>query len=465
MMRVEINFLNPMKCRVLSFTLISLAPTLHAEVLPVLNAPIANLTEPASRGPRTIALNSVFGTELIDNQVVRFTSQYNSGGIPIVMDFAMFSNRTPVTRTNFLSYVTSGAYNNTFFHRSVDGFVVQGGGFRLGASNYEAVPQNAPIVNEFGVSNTLGTVSMAKLGGDPNSATNQFFVSTGANSDILDPQNGGFTVFARVTKGTMDNVMIFNDPDTFVTWDASGIHPAFTDLPLFFQFSNPATQDWRNFLINFPSVTLQALPSGQAGTSTTLTYTVLQNTNAGLVTPAIVSGNQLQLAYAPAQTGSASVTIRATDSVGNTVDDTFIITVQPSYTTWKNSRFSSPELANSAVSGPLADPEVDGISNLELFFHGLERGSFAKRPVEFLGFHGASARKPRFRFPIANAMAGVSYALQRSSNLADNSWTTIPHSVVASTINGTTTLTTIEATSAQAADAKAFYRIAFTLAD
>jgi cyclophilin family peptidyl-prolyl cis-trans isomerase len=454
-----------MKCRVLPVLLISLAPALRAEVLPVLNVPMPNLTEPASRGPRTIGLNSVFGTELIDNQVVRFTSQYNSGGNPIVMDFAMFSNRTPVTRTNFLSYVTSGAYTNTFFHRSVDGFVVQGGGFRLGASDYEPVPQNAPIVNEFGISNTFGTVSMAKLGGDPNSATNQFFVSTGANSDILDPQNGGFTVFARVTKDTMANVMTFNDPDTFVTWDASGIHPAFTDLPLFFQFTNPATQDWRNFLINFSTVALATLPAGQAGTSTTLTYTVQQNTNTGLVTPTIVSENQLQLAYSPAQIGTATITVRATDSVGNTVDDTFSITVQPSYTTWKNSKFSSPELANPAVSGPLADPEVDGISNLELFFHGLERGSLAKRPVEFLGFQGGSARKPRFRFPIANAMAGVTYQLQRSSNLAENSWTTIPHSIIASNNNGTSTLTTIEATQAQPNDAKAFYRIAYTLAE
>jgi cyclophilin family peptidyl-prolyl cis-trans isomerase len=460
-----------MKCRVLPFLLISFAPVLRAEVLPVLNAPMANLTEPASRGPRTIALNSVFGTELIDNQVVRFTSQYNSGGIPIVMDFAMFSNRTPVTRTNFLNYVTSGAYTNTFFHRSVDGFVVQGGGFRLGASNYEAVPQNAPIVNEFGVSNTLGTVSMAKLGGDPNSATNQFFVSTGANSEILDPQNGGFTVFARVTKDTMANVMIFNDPGYFPVWrivDAQNndiFGNPVPSTPLFVNFTAGATQDWRDFLINFPTVALATLPAGQAGTSTTLTYTVQQNTNAGLVTPTIVSGNQLQLAYAPAQVGTATITIRATDSVGNTVDDTFSITVQPSYTTWKNGKFSSPELANPAVSGALADPEADGTSNLELFFHGLERGSLAKRPVEFLGFQGGSARKPRFRFPIANAMAGVTYQLQRSSNLAENSWTTIPHSIIASTNNGTSTLTTIEATQAQPNDAKAFYRIAYTLAD
>ena len=63
-----------MKCRVLSLLLIFLIPALRAEVLPVLNAPMANLTEPASRGPRTIALNNVFGTELIDDQVVRFTS-------------------------------------------------------------------------------------------------------------------------------------------------------------------------------------------------------------------------------------------------------------------------------------------------------------------------------------------------------------------------------------------------------
>lgn len=457
-----------MKCQVLPFFLISLAPALRAEVLPVLNVPMANLTEPASRGPRTIALNSVFGTELIDNQVVRFTSQFSSDGIPIVMDFAMFSNRTPVTRTNFLSYVTSGAYSYTLFHRSVPGFVVQGGGFRFGGGGLEYVPDNAPIVNEFGVSNTFGTVSMAKLGGDPNSATNEFFVSTGANSEILDPQNGGFTVFARVTKATMGNVMIFNDPLTFPRWDKTleiG-HPAFNELPLFFQYTGLNGQSWPSSSIYFPNVSLVALPAEQAGTSTTLTYSIHQNTNPSLVTPTIVSGNQLQLNYLPAKSGNASITVRATDSVGNTVDDTFTIEVEPyDYGVWKNANFSGADLTNPAVSGALVDAEQDGISNLELFFHGFNQGARTTRPVEFLGFQGGSARKPRFRFPVAIGALGVSYVLQRNTNLADNSWTTIPHSVVASTNQGTSTLITIEATNAQAADAKAFYRIAFTLAD
>lgn len=460
-----------MKCRVLPFLLISFAPVLRAEVLPVLNAPMANLTEPASRGPRTIALNNVFGTELIDKQVVRFTSKWPLGGNPLNIDFAMFSNRTPVTRTNFLSYVTSGAYANTFFHRSVSGFVVQGGGFRLGGGGLEFVPQNSPIINEFGVSNTLGTVSMAKLGNDPNSATNQFFVSTGENSDNLDFQNGGFTVFARVTKSTMENVLFFNNLNEFRVWNGSSIHPAFSQLPLQSAFNNSAGQLVIDYLSNFPSVTLEPLPAEQAGTSTALTYSIHQNTNPSLVTAAIVSGGQLQLNYIPAKSGNASITVRATDSVGNTVDDTFTIEVEPyDYGVWKNANFSGVDLSNPAVSSSLADPDSDGISNLELYFHGFNQGARTIRPVDFLGFHGVSQQgnneqKPRFRFPVAIGALGVSYALQRSTNLADNSWTTIPHSVVASTNQGTSTLTTIEATNAQAADAKAFYRIAFTLAD
>jgi len=73
--------------------------------------------------------------------------------------------------------------------------VIQGGGFKItadatGSPTFGNVAKLDPIVNEFGVSNTLGTISMAKLGGDPDSATSEWFISTAANSDNLDFQNG-----------------------------------------------------------------------------------------------------------------------------------------------------------------------------------------------------------------------------------------------------------------------------------
>jgi peptidyl-prolyl cis-trans isomerase A (cyclophilin A) len=106
---------------------------------------------------------------------------------------------TPVTVQNFLNYVNRGAYNQTYIHRLEVGFVAQGGGYRfqpfVGPIDVVADP---PIVNEFKLSNTRGTVAMAKLEGNPDSATNQWFVNLADNSANLDVQNGGFTVFGSV---------------------------------------------------------------------------------------------------------------------------------------------------------------------------------------------------------------------------------------------------------------------------
>ncbi len=114
----------------------------------------------------------------------------------------LFETQTPLTTANFLNYVDSDAYTNGIFHRSAPGFVIQGGGFKIvdGIDEKTLVPVNTfpPITNEFKISNTRGTVAMAKLSGNPNSATSQWFVNLADNSLNLDNQNGGFTVFGRV---------------------------------------------------------------------------------------------------------------------------------------------------------------------------------------------------------------------------------------------------------------------------
>jgi len=107
----------------------------------------------------------------------------------------------PVTTANFLQYVRDRFYDGTIFHRVVPGFVVQGGGFLPGMVAQSGLRD--PIVNEFSPnrSNVRATVAMAKVGGNPDSATSQFFVNLADNSQNLDNQNGGFTVFARVVEG------------------------------------------------------------------------------------------------------------------------------------------------------------------------------------------------------------------------------------------------------------------------
>ncbi|MHB8523438.1 MAG: peptidylprolyl isomerase [Limisphaerales bacterium] len=126
------------------------------------------------------------------------------------IDVELFDQDKPVTVRNFIAYVESGVYSNMFFHRCVPGFIVQGGGHfitnRTTTPQIADVPHLAPITNEFNVgrliSNTYGTLAMAKVGNDPNSASAEWFFNLADNSTNLDNQNGGFTVFGRVVAGT-----------------------------------------------------------------------------------------------------------------------------------------------------------------------------------------------------------------------------------------------------------------------
>jgi len=116
---------------------------------------------------------------------------------------------TPITAENFLKYVADDSYKNSFFHRAINGFVLQGGGFYLYEDEeknlyYSEIESKNTIQNEPGNSNTKGTVAMAKVGGDPDSATSQWFINLEDNSNNLDNQNGGFTVFGRIIGDGME---------------------------------------------------------------------------------------------------------------------------------------------------------------------------------------------------------------------------------------------------------------------
>lgn len=135
----------------------------------------------------------VFTPTAMAGTIVRISTGIGDYSIELLDDVA------PITVQNFLNYVNRNAYNGTYIHRAVDNFVVQGGGFRF--QLFEGpidVPADPPIQNEFSVSNTRGTVAMAKFDGDPDSATSQWFVNLADNSEALDATNGGFTVFGTV---------------------------------------------------------------------------------------------------------------------------------------------------------------------------------------------------------------------------------------------------------------------------
>ena len=113
------------------------------------------------------------------------------------------SEKAPGTVANFFDYVDASHYDGTVFHRVIDGFMVQGGGYD---ESYEKRPVRAPVQNEAsnGLKNVVGTVAMARTG-DPHSATAQFFVNVSDNA-FLDHQapegaGWGYCVFGRVTDG------------------------------------------------------------------------------------------------------------------------------------------------------------------------------------------------------------------------------------------------------------------------
>ena len=139
----------------------------------------------------------------------------------------LFDDVTPVTVANFLNYVNSGRFNGTLIHRSVSNFIIQGGSFGFDASSRKlvSVATDAAIQNEFNVPNTRGTVAMAKLGGDPNSATSGWFVNLADNRENLDSQNGGFTVFGRVIG---DGMTVVDSIAAQPTFTLAGL----TDFPL-----------------------------------------------------------------------------------------------------------------------------------------------------------------------------------------------------------------------------------------
>ncbi len=153
--------------------------------------------------------------------VVRFTTSLGN------IDVQLSPGVAPATVANFLGYVDRGDYNGSFVHRSVPGFVVQGGGYRFVNGQVQKITTQPPVVNEYKLSNLRGTIAMAKLGTDPNSATDEWFFNLGDNSANLDNQNGGFTVFGHIVNS--DGLAVMDAIAALPTTNASS---PFDQLPV-----------------------------------------------------------------------------------------------------------------------------------------------------------------------------------------------------------------------------------------
>ena len=273
------------------------------------SAPLPDVSTSAGAAAATIDLGSHFSDPTGAQDFAIFDTTL--GTIPVLMT----PSTTPKTVANFKSYVGKGAYSDSIVHRSVPGFVWQAGGFQLTSTpSIATTATDAPVPNEFGASNVRGTIAMAKLGSDPNSATSQFFFNqSDANAANLDKQNGGFTVFGKVVGASGLAVM-----DAIAAAPVPSPGPFASPLdsaPLLNYASGTAVQPSNLVLIK--DVTL-----ADAGFSAV--------SDAPAVATAALQGDRLVVA--PVAAGTANITVVGYGSDGSSATETFAVTVAPGAT-------------------------------------------------------------------------------------------------------------------------------------
>lgn len=280
-----------------------------------------------------------------NNTVVTFNTSQGSFNVQL------FSKDAPQTATNFLNYLAAGDYSSNLFHRLSNlnqttvmnppltpVQVLQGGGFTVNAdmsdnvTGFSNLATFQPIQNEFSAAhpNAVGTLAMAR-GTNPNSATSQFFFNLTDNSQTLGASNGGgFAVFGQVTD-TTGATALQNFATQYTPSAQTTANPAFVTLPLrngFTPANNFPTGATKADLAIINSITLSQPPTGQ------LTYTIVGNTNPGVVTATLgsntatstFSANQLRL-VAGNTAGTSIITVQITDNRGETVTKQFTVTV------------------------------------------------------------------------------------------------------------------------------------------
>lgn len=285
---------------------------------PVVTNQIADFTSYAGAAARSIDVSTAFADPDVST-VVRLNTVLGA------VDVALFGQQKPITVANFLNYVNQGRYfkidptngqlASSFVHRSIPGFVIQGGGY-LGTVN-PGNPVNAQptqvlhfpaIQNEPGISNIRGTIAMAKIANQPNSATSEWFINLSNNGgppNNLDTENGGFTVFGKVVNNGMTVV------DAIAALPRFDFGPPFETIPLR-NYSLPNPVKVPNF-VSVPDI-IVIWP---------LTFSVMSNNPA--VADATVSGTKLLVAAH--QVGSAVFTVTATDVDGAPVSQNFTVNV------------------------------------------------------------------------------------------------------------------------------------------
>ena len=312
---------------------------------PTVRTPIADV----SLGKNSPQTSMDLATHFTDPDAHTFVRFDTSDG-PI--NVQLFDGQAPQTVANFLNYVHSGAYDNSIFHRLASGFVLQGGGFTFDAAStsFASIPTNPSIQNEFGASNTQGTLAMAQVGGDINSATDEFFFNLVDNSSTLDPQK--FAVFGKIIG--LDDQNVLNALAATPVKNESSTNSAFNTLPL------------ANYTgTNFPTDTTTSnylIVKDVAIVKRDLTYSVVSNSNPTLLAASIDPNDNALVDMRPStnQTGTATIVVEATDQYGASVTASFNVTVTEQKPTATVSLSPSSPLATDSLTATATASDPDG---------------------------------------------------------------------------------------------------------
>ena len=294
----------------------AVVPSLHASDLPTLKQPLPSVTVPQGAAAFSTDLRSYFEVTGIQGPVVQFRCDLGT------FNLEMLPSAAPLSVSNFLRYVNAGRYVNNVVHRSdKDLGIIQGGLYTVTSTSLPLLATYPAIPLEYNLPNARGTVAMARSG-DPNSATSGWFINTKDNTSSLapSPDGAGYAVFGRVTGTGMAAVdAIAALPiywwDSHKQWPLNG-YTGETNTMYDVYYTNIVAMSVAQVVPLFP------VTNGQVA----VVSFAVTNSNPALAT-ATVSGSSLIVAPAAGQTGYADLTVTATDSNGNAVQDTFRLSV------------------------------------------------------------------------------------------------------------------------------------------
>jgi len=318
-------------------------------------------------------------------------------------NMALYDSAAPQTVANFLAYVNdpdeAENFSSSLIYRSDPGFVIQGGGFKqVSSSQFTTIPSKPSPLNEPGIPNMRGTVSMAKIDGLPNSASSDFFVNLANNASNLDNQNGGFTVFGRMAGGMLVPDLIALLPRSTLNATIDGQSASLSNFP------RTAEVPPGNVVIH----SISQIPA--------LSFAVTANSHPAVV-EAFISEGTLQLSgLSP---GASLITYTVTDVDGNVLTRQLNVTVEQTLAQWLSA--SSLPAGDQGIT---ADADSDGLSNLEEFaFFGNLTGSDAEgvRPeIVLVDDNGITRQGIKFR--LRKFAADLKYVVQASEDLSITSW-------------------------------------------